>query len=27
MPFTQARQTCERLIPAGLPYSSSAPGG
>ena len=26
MPFTQARQTCERLIPAGLPYSGSGSG-
>ena len=25
-PFTQARQTCERLIPAGLPYSGSGSG-
>jgi hypothetical protein len=25
--FTQARQTCERLIPAGLPYSGSGSGG
>ena len=24
--FTQARQTCERLIPAGLPYSGSGSG-
>jgi hypothetical protein len=25
--FTQARQTCEKLIPAGLPYSGSGSGG
>ena len=25
--FTLARHTCERLIPAGLPYSSSGSGG
>jgi len=25
-PFTQARQTCERVIPAGLPYSGSGSG-
>jgi hypothetical protein len=25
--FTQARQICARLIPAGLPYSSNASGG
>ena len=25
--FTQARQTCARLIPAGLPYSGSGSGG
>jgi hypothetical protein len=25
--FTQARQICGRLIPAGLPYSSNASGG
>lgn len=25
--FTQARQICERLIPAGLPYSGSGSGG
>jgi hypothetical protein len=25
--FTQARQTCTRLIPAGLPYSSGSGGG
>ena len=25
--FTQARQTCEKLIPPGLPYSSSGTGG
>jgi hypothetical protein len=24
--FTQARQTCEKLIPAGLPYSSGSGG-
>jgi hypothetical protein len=25
--FNQARQTCERLIPAGLPYSDNGSGG
>ncbi len=25
--FTRARQTCQRLIPAGLPYSGSGSGG
>jgi hypothetical protein len=25
--FTRARQTCEALIPPGLPYSSSGSGG
>ena len=25
--FTQAAQTCTKLIPAGLPYSRSGPGG
>lgn len=25
--FTQARQTCTRIIPAGLPYSSGSGGG
>ena len=25
--FTQARQICERLIPAGLPYSGNGSGG
>jgi hypothetical protein len=25
--FIQARQTCQRLIPAGLPYSGSESGG
>jgi hypothetical protein len=25
--FTRARQICQRLIPAGLPYSGSESGG
>ena len=25
--FTQAAQTCTKLIPAGLPYSGSGAGG
>jgi hypothetical protein len=25
--FVQARQICQRLIPAGLPYSGSGSGG